>query len=138
MRRAIPILLLVLVACGGAQKERALDDTRAGMSTALAATNLARETFLAYSKTHELGIVDRADSREEGERDLALFRSRADRVVRLFVVAYTAIAAAASAADLARSGSAADVVHALKLARESLAAVLALKQAVAALEGGTP
>lgn len=134
MQRTIPILIaLMLVACGGAQKRETLDATRAGLGTAMEATNVAHDAFRAWSKAKEAGIVAGASSFDDGKAKLDAFRVEADKVHARFDVVYTAIKAAADAAKLAQADKE-DVSRALALAKEALTSVLALKQVVTDLE----
>ena len=133
-RLAIPLLLLV-VACGGAQREKAVTTTRAGLSTALAATNAARDAFTTWSRAQEMAIVERATSREAGAAELAAHRARSQRVIGALVVAYTSIAAADASLTLA-AVKPAELPLSIQLATKALEALMEARDAVLVLKGG--
>jgi hypothetical protein len=139
MRRTFPILFLLvaLVACGSGQKRETLDATRAGLATAAEATIVAHGAFRAWSRSREAAIVAGAKSYDEGRAALDVFRVEADKVQVLFDVVVAAIKAANDAAKLAQTGDG-DIARALALTKDALTSVIALKQAVASLEGSHP
>ncbi len=133
--RLVPLCFLLLVACGAAGRREATVATRGGLSTALAATNAARDAFTAWSKAHEMSIVARATSREQGARELAAYRAQSQPVLGALVVAYTSIAAASAALTLA-DAKPAELATAVRLATDALRAAVAVRDAVLALKAG--
>lgn len=125
MRRHVPVLALylgvffacvglaALPACTGSQRSKTL-------RASVLAVNAARDGMLVYDATHQKAIVDKATSREEGERELAAYYTKRTPVVAAFEVAYRALAVAATANDdpsyraaLAAAKSALDALQAL-------------------------
>jgi len=78
--------------CGSGQRQRTLRATLVG-------TNAARDGFVSWDADHQKAIVDRAASREDGERELAAYRAARDPIVSTFELVYRAIAAAATQSD---------------------------------------
>ncbi len=132
-----PIVIVLLVACGGGDRKGATTTARAGLSTALAATNAARDAFTTWSKAHEMSIVARATSLEQGDRELAAYRAHSQPVLGSLVVAYTSIAAASAALTLAEAQPA-ELATAVRLATDALRAAVAVRDAVLALRAGGP
>lgn len=93
------------------------------IKTAMVAVDASSAAFAAYDKSHQSEIVQHATSLDDGKAKLEVYRKKQDEVRRAFVVAYSAIGAAAALSD-----------------EQSIAAMqVALKQvlvAVAALTGG--
>lgn len=123
-------VLVTLVACSGSVKQRA--DT--ALSTALAATNAARDQFLAWDKAHQLELVEAAQTREQGEASLAAYRAKRAPVLHAFTVAYASIGAAAALVPLVERGIRKDT-ELTGLIAEAAAAIAAIREAVAALRG---
>lgn len=65
------------------------------MQASLVALNTARDTFVMWDGQHQKGLVAKAESLEDGKKLLADYRSRRQTVVQGFIVAYSALAAAA-------------------------------------------
>lgn len=91
MTRRVSVLALAVVmmlgACGATARQRALDTT-------LAALDAARDGFVAYDSAKQAAIVDAAITKEAGVSALAAWREKRTAVVELFLVAYSALAAA--------------------------------------------
>ena len=117
---ATALLALAIVLCGCAASTR-----ETTIKTSLLAVQAADGAFVAYDKTHQMEIVERATSLESGRAELAAYRKKQDEVRKAFVVAYTAIGVAATVND----------DHSLAGMQLALRQVLA---AVAALTGGKP
>lgn len=98
--RALPLLLVLLVACGASARERTI-------RTALVAVNEARDAFVIVDRDIQLGIVKVATSKEDGAAKLADYRKSRENLVAAFEVAYRAIAIAATIDDGTRSLAAA-------------------------------
>ena len=101
-------VVFALTACPGPDaKERAL-------RSSLTALNAARDGFVAWDKDHQQKIVEEATSLEDGKSKLAAYRAKREPVTQGFVVAYSAIAAAAldrSAAMIVEAAVAAKEVY---------------------------
>jgi hypothetical protein len=107
---------LALSGCGASARERAI-------KTAFLATNAARDGFVMFDAQHQLEIVDKAQTKEEGAAALATWRSQRDSVVSLFVVTYYAISAAATFTDDPKTlASLLETAHRLKIALDALKA----------------
>ncbi len=136
-RRRTPILLVLAVAlaaaCGPRSDGPATDQARLGLQTALTATNAARDAFVAWDKDHQERIVAEATSLDDGKAKLAAYRMRRADVSASFVLAYSAIAGAATALALDDKH---DVSQIVTLAREALTAVVAVRAAVKQLQEG--
>lgn len=134
--RVVPILLLLAVACGPKQSETPVTDTAdKALSTALAAANAARDSFVEWDKAHQLEIVDGAKSREAGAAALAAYRVKRGKVLRAFVGAYASISAAAALVPLVARGERRDA-DLVGLIAEAVAAVQAVKAAIDEIKGG--
>jgi hypothetical protein len=104
MRRLLPVTLLYLLtfgfcvalvtlpSCGGSQRQKTL-------RAAIVATNVARDGFTGWDGDHQKAIVDKAASREEGERELAAYRAKREPIVARFEAAYRFLALAATQSD---------------------------------------
>jgi hypothetical protein len=88
LRCILPILVLLLAACGANPRQEALQ-------TSLTALNTARNGFVAWDKAHQQKIVAGAATYEEGKAAIDAYRAKRAKVVQGFVVAYSALAAAA-------------------------------------------
>lgn len=89
-RLALGALVILLAACcGPTAKQRALN-------TALAGMNAAMDGFLAWDEAHQQAIVDGQGDPEEKEQRIADYRAKREKVVQAFVLAYSALAAAAA------------------------------------------
>jgi hypothetical protein len=87
-----PLILavfLALPACPGP------DAKQKALQTSLTALNAARDGFVAWDKQHQEKIVENATSLEQGKAALATYRAKRAPVEQGFVVAYSALAAAA-------------------------------------------
>ena len=119
INRTVWVLILLLsTACGSSAREKAL-------STTLASLNAARDGFVAWDKEHQESIVqetyDEGGTRADAVRKLADYRRKAARIDQAFVLAYSALAAAAL--DLSVAG----LISAAADARKVYEAILALK-----------
>jgi hypothetical protein len=93
-------MLILWTACGGSIAER----TNKALSTALTATNAARDQFTQWDKQHQLDIVDKASTREEAEGGLKEYREKRQKIIQAFTVAYTSMASAAAMVPLVQAG----------------------------------
>lgn len=135
VRQAAVLFLLVLACCSGRQK--AIDTAERGLATAVSATKAAREAFGWYNADQQLVIARTATSRADGEAKLAAYRARRAPVFLAFAAASSALTAAASALSLA-AASDADLATAIDLTARALRAALAVRDAVARLQGAPP
>jgi len=135
VRQAAVLALLVLACCGGGNKEGARQTVERGLTVAVAATDTARVAFDAWDRERQMTIAATATSREDGEAKLAAYRARRDRVLVAFQVAVSAIDAAVLAYKLAEEDED-KLTSAAVLASRALDAVLAVRSAIAALQGG--
>lgn len=124
------VVLVVVTACSGSIKQRA--DT--ALSTALLATNAARDQFLAWDKAHQLELIAAAQTRAQGEAALAAYRAKREPVLHAFTVAYAAIGAAAALVPLVERGLRKDT-ELTGLIAEAATAIAAIREAVAAVRG---
>lgn len=93
-RKLVPlVLLLVLVACGGQNKRVET------LKATLVVVNQARDGFLKFDTNAQTVIVETAVSREKAVERLTLYRKHAALIVDAFVLAYQAIATAATLED---------------------------------------
>lgn len=88
MRLRVAPLLLVLVACAGYNKQKALSDTMTGL-------NAGRDTLIDWQKSCQEKAVETATNETVANELVKACRDKRDRVVTLFVVAYNALALAA-------------------------------------------
>lgn len=99
------------------------DTRRDTIHAALVATDTAHAGFVEWDRAHQIELVERATSREDGEAALSTYRAKRGELVTKLVGVYRALAAAAIAND-----------------DQSLAALLAaadqMHQALVALTGG--
>jgi len=86
------LALLVVPACGASQREKTIHAT-------YLATNTAHAGFVAFDRSHQTAIVDKATSIAQGRAELDAYRAKRERIVELFSGAYRATAAAALAKD---------------------------------------
>lgn len=134
--RIVPLMLLLAVACGPKKSETPATDTAdKALSTALAAANAARDSFVEWDKAHQLAIIDDAATREEGAAALAVYRDKRGKVLRAFVAAYASISAAAALVPLVERGERRDA-DLIGLITEAVAAVQAVKHAIDAIKEG--
>lgn len=82
------LLAHLLLACGGAQRQKAL-------ATALAGVDGARDGFVQWDEAHQKEVVLTAKSYEEGLDALADYREAREAAVSAFELAYQALATAA-------------------------------------------
>jgi hypothetical protein len=137
MRRqtiAPAVLLLLAAGCGGASFT---DTTSKTLNTSLAATNAARDQFIAWDKAHQLEIVDGADTKEEAQAALAAYRAKRAPVLKAFTIAYTSIAAAAAMIPLVERGIEKDL-NLIPLLVDVAHAAVAVKDAYEAIRGESP
>lgn len=97
MRQRASLSLLVLIlglvaACNGSQRQKTLRATLVGM-------NAARDGLVVFDKSHQLAIVEKATTREDGEQQLAAYRAKRAPVVDGFELAYRLLALAATQND---------------------------------------
>lgn len=97
---ALVALVCALSACSGSFTDRA----HRTLNTTLAATNAARDEFVAWDKAKQLELVDAAETKEAAEAALAEYRRKRAPVLRAFTIAYTSIAAAAAMVPLVDKG----------------------------------
>jgi hypothetical protein len=127
---AVAIMLILASACGHSTAERAQQT----LATAMAATNAARDSFLAWDGAHQQQLVVEAPNRGEAELKLTAYRARRQTVVAAFTTAYAALAAAATAVPLLEAGKANEAELVARIV-EAVQAVDMIKRALAALEG---
>lgn len=82
------VVLLALIGACGTTREEVLGRTLQGV-------NAARDGFVQFDKEHQDLIVEKAETFEEGEANLRVYRDKREVVTSAFIVAYSAIAAAA-------------------------------------------
>lgn len=87
-RYGLPLLLVVLVACGASQRTKALRAT-------LQATQATQAGFVSWDREHQHGIVVAATSEADGAAHLEAYREARAHVLDAFGSVYRAIAAAA-------------------------------------------
>jgi hypothetical protein len=91
MRRAVPILLVALLACGACGASVRTQALR----TSLITLNIARDTLRATSREREKQIIDACDppscTKEEGHARLETWRGRVDMVAAAIDDGYDAI-----------------------------------------------
>jgi hypothetical protein len=95
----LPVVLLLAVGCGPDAKQKALRHTLTGL-------NAARDGFVAWDHVHQQGIVDDATSLEDGKAKLKAYRTKRDKLVIAFEIAYRAVAVAALDLTTANLGEA--------------------------------
>lgn len=97
----VPVVIALLLAgvvlgaapgCGASQRTNAIH-------ASVIAVDAARDGFVAYDAAHQHQIVDQATSLETGRADLAAYRAKRDPVVNAFIIAYRALALAATQTD---------------------------------------
>ena len=86
-RVGIVVVVLLTMACVSAQEK--------AVKHSLTALNAARTGFVAWDAETQRGIVASATSLEEGRAKLGAHRTKRERVVAAFNVAYAALALAA-------------------------------------------
>lgn len=100
--------LLVLALALGCSQSTFLKRTDKAIATTFAATNAARDEFVAWDGQHQLDIVARSKAegvpREVAEARLAAYRETRGYVLKAFVGAYTAVGAAAALVPLVEKG----------------------------------
>ena len=99
--------------CGASARETALRSSFIGV-------NAAREGFVTWDEQHQGQIVAGATSYVDGQTQLAEYRTAREQIVSAFVVAYRAVALAATTEDAPL--------------KDMLAAVKALREAIASLQ----
>jgi hypothetical protein len=125
------LVLVVLAACGGSFTDKA----NKTLATSLAATNAARDQFLAWDKAHQLELVDGATTKDEAEAKLAAYRMKRQPVLKAFTAAYVSIAAAAAMLPLVDKGIKREF-DLIPLLSDAVSAALAVKEGYDALRGG--
>lgn len=133
MRRATSLFVVLALAgaCGGSTfNERA----NKSLTTALGATNAARDTFVSWDKQHQLDLVSASTTADEAKAKLETYRAKRQAVVRAFTVAYSAIAAAATALAAVDTQKAGFDLPAL--IADAVKAALEVKTAIDAVRGG--
>lgn len=86
------VMLAAVPACGEGQRQKTLH-------AAVISVNVARDGFLAFDKSYQIAIVDKATSREEGQAALDAYRAKREPVAKGFELAYKALALAATQTD---------------------------------------
>jgi hypothetical protein len=141
MNRSIAMLFLVAIvstpSCGGAG---VTEKAARSITTALEATNAARDQFVKWDEQHQLAIVDRASTREGAEAELAAYREKRQKVTRAFAVAYSAIASAAAIVPLIELGEkpTSDLVKLLGEAASAVQTALAVYEEMQQALGESP
>lgn len=136
-RQPVAIVLLLVAVAAGCGGGSFTDHAHRSLNTALAATNAARDEFVAWDKAHQLELVDAAATKEAAEAALTAYRSKREPVLRAFTITYTTIAAAAAMIPLVDRGIKKDV-DLLPLLSEAATAAMAIKDAYKALRGDSP
>lgn len=128
----IAILVALVASCGG--RGQVVERSGQYAATAHAALNSARDSFVAWDAQHQLDIVERSTSLEQGQVMLAGYRMRRQKVFVAFQAAYGALAAVAVLIPLVESDrkSTAELIAA---AAEAAAAVAVVREAISALLG---
>lgn len=113
-RSAVPLLIVLLVACGASQRDRTIKAAMTGLS-------VTGDSFVEIDRAIQADIVATSSSHEEGLQRLAAYKQKRTVVVDLALAAYRALALAAIVSDDDVSISAAiDAAKKLKLAIEAL------------------
>lgn len=86
------IALTATSGCSGSQRQKTL-------RAAVLSVNVARDQFLEYDRSHQIGIVEQATSREDGVAKLEAYRKKREPLMKGFEIAYKALALAATAND---------------------------------------
>lgn len=107
-------IMAVSGGCSGRQKT---------LRASLVAVDAARDGFVEWDKQHQLQIVEKATSKEEGRAKLDEYRTNREPIITGFEVVYRAIALAATREDDASL-------------RDALDRAEKLFQAVTRLKGG--
>lgn len=108
---ALLLLLAMFVACGASQREKTIRAT-------LVTVNAAGDGLVKLDAQLQADIVARATSFDAGKAALAEHRDRREVVLKAFIVAYHAIAAAILLNNDDKSLS--DVLQAAKLLKEAI------------------
>jgi acyl-CoA synthetase (AMP-forming)/AMP-acid ligase II len=85
-------LLAAAPACTGNQRQKTLRAT-------VISVNAARDGFVEYDRQHQLALVEKAATREEGEKSLAAYRLKRTPVVAGFEATYIALTIALTQTD---------------------------------------
>jgi hypothetical protein len=88
-RIALIFVALLLTGCPSP------DAKQKALQASMSALNTARDTFVAWDEHHQHSLVAKAKTFDEGKQSLESYRDQRSKVVQGFVVAYSAIAAAA-------------------------------------------
>lgn len=121
------VFMLAATACGaGASRERAAG----ALGTTLVAINAARDSFAAWDREHQQGIVDDAVTGPEAESRVRAYRVRRVKVAQAFLGAYAALVVANAA--LAATGDDAQLGERLE---QAFTAAVALRGALDELRG---
>lgn len=83
---------VLLFGCGASQREKTIRAT-------FHATNVAADSLVVFSKTHEDAIIDAATSKETAQENLKQFRAKVDHAEMTITAVYRMTAAAAIAND---------------------------------------
>lgn len=131
----IKLSLLVAIAalssaCGGSIADKATKS----ISTALVATDAARDQFASWDKQHQLDIVDKASTKEGAVSALQEYRDKRQKIVQAFTVAYASMGAASVLVPLVQAGKAKDA-ELMALLIDSIAAVKSVMAAVEEIRG---
>ncbi len=85
-------LLVVAAACNQDQRTKTIHAT-------IVSVDAARDGFVSWDRQHQLAIVEKATTREQGEAELVAYRLKRESVVDGFRVAYRGLAVAATQTD---------------------------------------
>ncbi len=99
------------------------------LSTVLAATTAARDSFVAWDAQQQTWIVEQATTREEGEARLKNYRDKRQKVLKAFTIAYQSLASAAAVMPLVERGERKESEFESYL-RDALNAILVIKEAI--------
>jgi len=125
------VAMVASVGCGAGFTDKA----NSTLATSLAATNAARDQFVAWDKAHQKELVDQAATRDAAEGALKSYRAKRGPVLKAFTAVYTAIATAAAAIPLVDKG----IKHEtdlVPLLSDVAAAALVVKEAYGAITKG--
>lgn len=129
MRLTYVLPIVFALGCGGSGFA---EKAQHSLATALVATNQARDVFVAYDLEHQKDLVESAG----GDAAVATakvhaYREKRQAVERAFVVAYSAIGAAATGLAAARTQK--EQLDVTALIADAVSATMDLKTALAAL-----
>jgi len=114
--------------CAGATKR-----ADKSLSTILAATNAARDSFTVWDTEHQQQIVEAAATKDAGRTNLARYREKRATVLKAFVVAYQSLASAAVLVPLIERGERKQGEFDAYLT-EAFKAILVIKESIGAIK----